>query len=137
MNVIEKVCASKKIFASSDLHQQTMFSLLDQEFHCESPLRDGPSTTDTLQRVHESHHLLKYHQGVAWHLRFSHLVGYGARYYSYLMARAVASRIWQQYFQEEPFNAESGARSVLKNNVFFLRKNIVFKRLEISLLEPN
>ena len=94
MGVIEKVCASKKIFASSDLHQQTMFSLLDQQYHSEIPLRSGESnTTDVLKRVHSEHHpLLKYHDGVSWQLRFSHLVGYGARYYSYLMARAVASR---------------------------------------------
>lgn len=46
----------------------------------------------------------------AWQHRFSHLVGYGAKYYSYLLSRGVAAWIWQQYFQSEPLSRESGER---------------------------
>lgn len=44
----------------------------------------------------------------AWQLRFSHLVGYGARYYSYLISRAIASWTWQTYFQKDPLSRSSG-----------------------------
>ena len=36
-------------------------------------------------------------------------VGYGARYYSYLLARSVASNIWQKLFRDDPFDPSKGA----------------------------
>ena len=35
-------------------------------------------------------------------------MGYGAKYYSYLLSRGVAAWIWQQKFQEDPFSREAG-----------------------------
>lgn len=46
----------------------------------------------------------------AWQLRFSHLVGYGAKYYSYLVSRAISSSIWYTYFAEDPFSRTQGER---------------------------
>ena len=37
-------------------------------------------------------------------------MGYGAKYYSYLLSRGVAAWIWQQYFQEDPFSRSNGDR---------------------------
>lgn len=41
-------------------------------------------------------------------VRFTHLVPYGAKYYSYLVARAAASLIWNSRFRDEPFSKENG-----------------------------
>jgi len=108
ISTLEKYCAARKIFAGVDLQMQTFYSIMDQVYHGKHPLKG--STTDVLQEQHEKHHNLPYNKGIAWQLRFSHLTGYGARYYSYLMARSVATSIWQKYFQEDPFNQENGMK---------------------------
>lgn len=38
------------------------------------------------------------------------MVGYGAKYYSYLISKTIASWIWQTYFEKNPFNRESGEK---------------------------
>lgn len=46
----------------------------------------------------------------AYELRFSHLVGYGAKYYAYLISRAIAASIWRKYFESDPFSRTEGER---------------------------
>lgn len=35
-------------------------------------------------------------------------MGYGAKYYSYLLSRGVAAWIWQQNFQDDPLSRTAG-----------------------------
>ena len=84
---VQTLCATKKIFASTELQAQLFYSAVDQAYHSRLPL--AGDTVAALQEVQATHHTLPYPQGTAYHLRFSHLVGYGARYYSYLLARSV------------------------------------------------
>ncbi len=79
-----------------------------QAYHGE--LRQGESTSGVLERVQGEYHSLPHVPGTAPQLRFSHLVGYGARYYSYLLARSVASAIWQKNFQKDPYAGAEGKR---------------------------
>jgi len=108
LNVIEKLCATKKIYAALELQAQLVFSAADQDFHGAHPL--AGDTTAVMEQVHTQFHSLPYIPNTSPHLRFSHLVGYGARYYSYLFARSVASSIWQANFQDQPYSAHAGKR---------------------------
>ena len=105
---IQKVCQTKKMFSASEMQLQVFYSMLDQHLHGQHPL--SKSTVDLLPEIQEKFYSLPYIPGTAWHLRFGHIVGYGAKYYSYLMSRAVAARIWHQCFKDDPFNREMGER---------------------------
>ena len=81
---------------------------MDQVFHGSQPLPGD--LTSAVREVEARCHTLPGAPQAAYHHRFSHLVGYGARYYSYMMARSVASAIWQKSFQEDPFSRAQGER---------------------------
>lgn len=45
--------------------------------------------------------------------RSTHLVGYGAQYYSYLYAKCTAAAVWRQYFAADPFDRDAGTPLLL------------------------
>ena len=99
---------SKKVFTASDTQLQVFYAALDQAYHSASVFADGQSTTDILARIQAQYYSIPYVPDTAWQLRFSHLVGYGAKYYSYLVSRAVASAIWSRLFAREPLSRSAG-----------------------------
>ena len=107
-DTIIQLCQTKKMFSASDMQLQVFYSLLDHVFHSKPII--GKSTTDILEEVQNKYYSIPYVPGTAWHLRFGHLVGYGAKYYSYLMSRSVAAMIWHQCFQDNPFDREMGEK---------------------------
>uniref|UniRef100_A0A8C9Q6C7 Mitochondrial intermediate peptidase n=1 Tax=Spermophilus dauricus TaxID=99837 RepID=A0A8C9Q6C7_SPEDA len=102
-NMVSRLCDSKKVCAAADMQLQVFYATLDQIYHGKHPLRKP--TTDILKETQEKFYGLPYVPNTAWQLRFSHLVGYGAKYYSYLMSRAVASMVWKECFLQDPFNS--------------------------------
>ncbi|XP_043477503.1 mitochondrial intermediate peptidase [Leptopilina heterotoma] len=105
--LVEKLFASKSVFPSSEMQNQVFYSMLDQVYHSQELERD---TTSILADIQRDYYTLPYIENTAWQLRFSHLVGYGAKYYSYLTSRAIASWIWQTYFQNDPLSRSSGEK---------------------------
>uniref|UniRef100_K1QKE6 Mitochondrial intermediate peptidase n=1 Tax=Magallana gigas TaxID=29159 RepID=K1QKE6_MAGGI len=91
---------SHKIMTYTEM--QIVYSILSQKLHGKNPLEK--STTELYAEIHNQYMGVPYVEGTAPHLRIGHLNGYGARYYSYLMSRAVASTIWQQCFKEDPLD---------------------------------
>uniref|UniRef100_A0A8C6RGR7 Mitochondrial intermediate peptidase n=1 Tax=Nannospalax galili TaxID=1026970 RepID=A0A8C6RGR7_NANGA len=106
--MVSRLCESKKVCAAADMQLQVFYAALDQIYHGQHPLRK--STTDILKETQEQFYGLPYVPNTAWQLRFSHLVGYGAKYYSYLMSRAVASMVWKDCFLQDPLNRAAGER---------------------------
>uniref|UniRef100_A0A671P6J3 Mitochondrial intermediate peptidase n=1 Tax=Sinocyclocheilus anshuiensis TaxID=1608454 RepID=A0A671P6J3_9TELE len=104
-NLVSRLCESKRVCSAADTQLQIFYAALDQVYHGKPQYR---STTDILREVQEKFYGLPYVHDTAWQLRFSHLVGYGAKYYSYLMSRAVASMVWRQCFLQDPFSRVMG-----------------------------
>lgn len=99
---------SKKVFVASETELQIFYSALDQAYHSSEVGKE--STTDVLARIQSNFYSLPYVENTAWQLKFTHLVGYGAKYYSYLVSRAVATAIWTKLFAQEPLSPIAGER---------------------------
>ncbi|RUS81155.1 hypothetical protein EGW08_011096, partial [Elysia chlorotica] len=105
---VKALCDSKKMFAASDMQQQVFFSMLDQVYHGQHPLQG--STTDIMAQIQKQYYSIDYVENTAWQLRFGHLVGYGARYYAYLVSKSVAAKLWHTCFKQDPFSREMGTK---------------------------
>ncbi|KAM4589784.1 mitochondrial intermediate peptidase-like [Fundulus diaphanus] len=106
-SMVARLCESKKVCGAADTQLQVFYAALDQIYHGKPQNR---STTEILKEMQEKFYGLPYIPNTAWQLRFSHLIGYGAKYYSYLMSRAVASMVWKQCFVQDPLNRDMGER---------------------------
>lgn len=104
----QRLCQGRTMFGALEMQRQVLYAMIDQIYHGKHPL-DG-STTDILALVQSQYTVIPHAPGTAWQQRFSHLNGYGAKYYSYLWSKAVASRIWHQCFAKDPFSREMGER---------------------------
>ncbi|KAG5884744.1 hypothetical protein JTB14_029225 [Gonioctena quinquepunctata] len=107
-DMLRRLCASKNLFTASETQLQVFYAMIDQKYHGAHPLIG--TTTEVLAETQKDFYCLPYVPNTAWQLRFSHLVGYGAKYYSYLVSRALAHSIWKKYFEEDPFSRENGEK---------------------------
>lgn len=103
---------SRHFFAAYEMQAQICNAIADQCFHSSAVSQTNTAVwvADTYKGIINSYSPLDYITDTAYFLRFVHLGAYGARYYSYLWSRAVASLIWKSSFSEDPFSRVSGEK---------------------------
>lgn len=105
--LVESMQGAKKMFAAMELQQQILYALVDQTLYGEqtsSPI----DTTSVVADLRKQHTNWKHVEGTHWQTRFSHLLNYGAGYYSYLYAKCFASTIWERVCKDDPLSLETG-----------------------------
>jgi intermediate peptidase len=84
--------------------------LLDQAYH----LNDFENENITPLQINEKYtnefYSLPFVANTYSHLRYTHLVGYGAKYYSYVVSKAIAAKIWSDCFEKDPLNRAAGEK---------------------------
>ncbi|KAJ0182291.1 hypothetical protein K1T71_001660 [Dendrolimus kikuchii] len=106
-DMLHRLCASKYLFGASEMQLQVFYSALDQHYHGPGASFGG-RTTEVLQQVQKQYYGLPYVENTAWQHRFSHLIGYGAKYYSYLISRGIAWSVWKKHFLADPLSRAKG-----------------------------
>jgi len=93
-----------------DTYSQILLAAIDQVYHSDAVSEPTFDSTVELANVHDARGLIPHVSGTSFQTQFGHLFGYGATYYSYLFDRAIASRIWQEIFLENPLNRTTGEK---------------------------
>ncbi|KAL6530222.1 Mitochondrial intermediate peptidase [Orobanche hederae] len=107
-SLVKSLLGAKNMFAATELQRQVFYALIDQTLHASqsSSVEDTISIVADLKREHTC---WKHVEGTHWHTRFSHLVTYGAGYYSYLYAKCFSAAIWKKIFEEDPLSPSAGS----------------------------
>eukprot|EP00887_Chlorella_sp_A99_P005743 scaffold1.g5743.t1 len=107
---LEEVAASKHRFSALEFEQQLLYASLDQLLHGPAP-PTGPAAVAAAAALGAAHSSFgSPPPGVLPHLRFTHIVGYGGHYYSYLYAQALAAQLWQRHLAADPLGRAAGER---------------------------
>jgi intermediate peptidase len=80
--------------------------MFDHAFHSPYPL------SQSYEKIYSSlltkYTSLPYIPSTYPYLKFYHLVDYGARFSSYIIARSIASKIWHDHFLKDPLSKTAG-----------------------------
>lgn len=114
LQLLETFQKENNFLKNTESFSQIKMALLDQSLHSNAPL------TPDFDSTHIYHTLEKIHEILAdtesnWQGKFGHLFGYGASYYSYLLDRAIASKVWLHLFAANPLDRSKGDK--FKNEV--------------------
>lgn len=104
---------ASKSLESLDTYHQILLARLDQMYHSTLAADKGFDSTQAYAALDREMALsgseyLSYIQGANPQVRFGHLFGYGSTYYSYLLDRVIASKIWNHLFAKDPLDRAAG-----------------------------
>ncbi|KAL8707517.1 MAG: hypothetical protein Q9220_007459 [cf. Caloplaca sp. 1 TL-2023] len=97
--VAERLAVDRKGQGVETEHQ-ILLALLDQAYHSDLPLTMASDfdSTKVMQDVFDKYGSVREPRETSVQGFFGHLVEYGGTYYSYLLDRAIAGRVWQEVF---------------------------------------
>ncbi|RLV89404.1 Mitochondrial intermediate peptidase [Spathaspora sp. JA1] len=118
-DLLESQVKYKGLLDASETYMQSKMAMLDQKLHSADILQSRNTNYSSTNVYHNLEAQLKVFsdQESTWHGKFPHLFSYGAVYYSYLLDRAIAEKIWNVLFKEDPWSRAAGQKlrdSVLK-----------------------
>lgn len=117
---IEKYKEDRVNVDECESFMQSKMAMMDQVLHSEDVVKMLEHDFDSFNST-EIYHQLEANLRVfadkwsTWHGKFPHLFSYGAVYYSYLLDRAIAEKIWKGLFIEDPWNRNAG--ETYKNSI--------------------
>lgn len=105
-SLIKKYQTESDYLDKCEMYTQAKMALLDQRLYGDSDIENF-DIVDIYHNLEENLQIFIDNKS-NWCGRFGHLFGYGAMYYSYLFDRAIASKIWDSLFENDPYSRENG-----------------------------
>lgn len=112
----------KVLLHECEIFMQSKMASLDQVLHDSTTVKAISENFDLFDTTNVYHNLesnlkLFADEWSTWHGKFLHLFSYGAVYYSYLLDRAIANKVYNELFSQDPWSPTAGQKyrdSVLK-----------------------
>ncbi|KAF3917891.1 Saccharolysin [Dactylellina cionopaga] len=113
-DLIRKRLTYSPMMEHNETYQQVVFSLLDQELHSAQALGPSFDSTQIYRNLEAKHTLFVGSRDAAlatsWQGYFTHLFGYGSLYYSYMLDKCIADKVWKEVFRADPVNRIAGEK---------------------------
>ncbi|KAG0668429.1 Mitochondrial intermediate peptidase [Maudiozyma exigua] len=109
--LLMKHLEDNKFLQNCETFAQAKMAMLDQELHGANIIQNI-NTLDVVKIYQNLERQMKVlvDDKSNWCGRFGHLYGYGATYYSYLLDRAIASKVWERLFSKDPYSRTGGTQ---------------------------
>ncbi len=103
--IIANMIKARDFFVSYDTTMQIMRSLFDQKIHGDESISDPAGLYADMLNEFVG---LTYPKGQIWPAGFGHLMGYDARYYSYIWSQVYAADFFSRFEKEGVLNSATG-----------------------------